>query len=176
MNFSFGKNQRKETPACSSCCTTLVFLSSTAFPPHENSSLPRQLNWTEVIYVVCAKRKGFARFQGRQGNTGGEKQLGWDMGTTILSLNLHAYDQAGLTLHLLPDYWVYEAAVWKQKAVNQSNGQPSKGAGGACDPCSPLAPCLNVTDTKTCPWAFLLARGSANITHLFNSSCHVVMV
>lgn len=91
--FFFWTNQRKESPACSSCCTTLAFLSSIAFPPHENSSLPRQLNWTEVIYVVCAKRKGFVRFQGRHGNTGGEKQLGWDMGITILSLNLHAYDQ-----------------------------------------------------------------------------------
>lgn len=50
---------RKETPACSSCCTTLAFLSSMAFPPQENSALPRQLNWTQVIYVVCAKRKGF---------------------------------------------------------------------------------------------------------------------
>lgn len=39
----------------------------------------------------------------------------------------------GLTLHLLPDYRVYGAAVWKQKAVNQISGQLSKGAGGACD-------------------------------------------
>lgn len=42
--FFFWTNQRKESPACSSCCTTLAFLSSIAFPPHENSSLPRQLN------------------------------------------------------------------------------------------------------------------------------------
>lgn len=62
--FFLWTNQRKETPACSSCCTTLAFLSSIASPPHENGSLPRQLNWTEVIYVVCAKRKGFVRFQG----------------------------------------------------------------------------------------------------------------
>lgn len=103
---------------------------------------------------------------------GGEKQLGWDMGITILSLNLHAYDQTGLTLHLLPDYRVYEAAVWKQKPVNQSNGQLSKGAGELVMPWSPLAHCLNIADTKTCPCTFLPARWSANITQLFNSSCH----
>lgn len=126
--------QRKETPACSSCCTTLAFLSSTAFPPQENSALPRQLNWSDLCSLCKEKRLCcFVRFQGRHGNTGGEKQLGWDMGTTILSLNLRAYDQTGLTLHLLPDYRVYGAAVWKQKAVNQSNGQLPKGAGGACD-------------------------------------------
>ena len=38
---------------------------------------------------------------------------------------------------------------------------------------SPLAHCLNVADTKTCPCMLLLAHGSADITQLFNSSCNV---
>lgn len=39
----------------------------------------------------------------------------------------------GLTLHLLLDYQIYEAVLWKQKAVNQINGHPSMGTEEARD-------------------------------------------
>lgn len=70
-----------------------IFFFYMAFPPHENSSLPRQLNWTKVIYVGCAERKGFVRFQRRYGTQRVRNSLAETWGITILSLNLHAYDQ-----------------------------------------------------------------------------------
>lgn len=64
-----------------------------AFLPHENSSLPRQLNWTKVIYEGCAERKGFVSFHGRWGALRVRNSLAETWGITILSFNLHAYDQ-----------------------------------------------------------------------------------
>lgn len=90
--ISFGQ-VGKQIAAHSWCCTMPAFFFHIAFPPHENSSLPRQLNWTKVIYVGCAERKGFVRFQGGHGTLRVRNSLAETWGITVLSLNLHAYDQ-----------------------------------------------------------------------------------
>ena len=85
-------SQRKIAPH-SWCCTMPAFFFYIAFSPHENSSLPRLLNWTKGIYVGFVERKGFIRFQGRHGTLRVGNSLAETWGITILSLNLHAYDQ-----------------------------------------------------------------------------------
>lgn len=86
-------SQKKEIATYSRCCTMPAFFFYIAFPLQENSSLPRRLNGTKMIYVGCAERKGFVRFQGRCRTLRVRNSLAETWGITILSLNLHAYDQ-----------------------------------------------------------------------------------
>lgn len=90
---SLWPRQRGEFAAHSWYCTIPALFFYIAFPPHENSSLPRQLNWTKVIYEGCAERKGFVSFQGRHGTLRVRNSLAETWGITIVWFNLHAYDQ-----------------------------------------------------------------------------------
>lgn len=165
MHFLWA-SQRKAIAARSWCCTMLAFSFCVAFPPHENSSLSRQLNWTRVIYVGCAERKGFVRFQGGCGTLRVRNSLAETRGIAILSLNLPAYDQTWPRFAFaawLPGLWSCDLETKGSKSNQWASFNEELVM------YSPLAHYLNVADAKTCPCAFLFAQGSANGTQLFNS-------
>lgn len=144
-----------------------------AFSPHENSSLPRLLNWTKGIYVGCVERKGFVRFQGRHGTLRVGNSLAETWGITILSLNLHAYDQTWPHFAFaawLPNLW----SCPLETKGSKSNQRASFNGNRRSSWCHILLWLIvwMWQMLKTCPCTFLLAHGSANITKFLNSSCH----
>lgn len=92
--ISFGQVREKKLKSIHDVAPCQCFFFYIPFPPHENSFVSQQLNWTlEVIYVGCAKRKGFVRFQGGHERLRVRNSLAETWGITSPSLNLHAYDQ-----------------------------------------------------------------------------------